>query len=89
MQKAPQTAGLVLAQGAYDNTVKVASTQQPWLMRIEPGNADASYLVKKIRGDADIEGAQMPRDGPGLLPGEVQMIIDWVNQGASNNRPSR
>lgn len=46
---------------------------------IEPGNADNSYLVQQI-----IEG-KMPDRGEPVTPDELQLIIDWVNQGALNN----
>ncbi len=46
---------------------------------IEPGNAEASYLVELIT-----EG-EMPKKEPRLLPGEVRTITDWVNAGAPDN----
>jgi hypothetical protein len=46
---------------------------------IEPGNAEASYLVEQI-----VSG-EMPKREPRLLPGEVRLITDWVNAGAPDN----
>lgn len=46
---------------------------------IEPGNADNSYLVQQI-----VDG-EMPERGDPVTPDELQLIIDWVNQGALNN----
>jgi len=46
---------------------------------IEPGNADNSYLVQQI-----VDG-EMPDRGDPVTPDELQLIIDWVNQGALNN----
>ncbi len=46
---------------------------------VEPGNADNSLLVQLI-----VEG-EMPNRGDPVTPGELQLIIDWVNQGALNN----
>jgi len=46
---------------------------------IEPGNADNSYLVQQI-----VNG-EMPDRGEPVTPDELQLIIDWVNQGALNN----
>jgi mono/diheme cytochrome c family protein len=46
---------------------------------IIPGNANESYLVQQV-----IEG-EMPKRGPGLTDQQIQIIADWVNQGALNN----
>lgn len=46
---------------------------------ITPGNADDSYLVHQL-----IEG-EMPKRGPRLADDQIQMIVDWINQGAINN----
>lgn len=48
--------------------------------RVVPGAADASELVRRIRGQAR---PRMPFDGPPFLgDDEVALITDWVNQGA-------
>ncbi len=46
---------------------------------VTAGSADDSYLAKQI-----IEG-EMPKRGPKLTPNEIQLVIDWINQGAQNN----
>ncbi len=46
---------------------------------IEPGNAADSLLVQLI-----VDG-EMPNRGAPVTPEELQLIIDWVNQGALNN----
>ncbi len=46
---------------------------------IEPGNAEHSLLVQLI-----VEG-EMPNRGQPVTPEELQLIINWVNQGALNN----
>ncbi len=46
---------------------------------IEPGDAENSYLVQQI-----VDG-EMPDRGDPVTPAELQLIIDWVNQGALNN----
>jgi hypothetical protein len=46
---------------------------------VEPGNAEASYLVELIvSGD-------MPKRAPRLLPGEIEAITGWINAGAPDN----
>lgn len=46
---------------------------------ITPGNANDSYLVQQV-----VTG-EMPNRGTALSPEQIQIIIDWVNQGALNN----
>ena len=43
------------------------------------GNADGSLLVQLV-----VE-QEMPKRGAKLTPSQVQLIIDWVNQGALDN----
>lgn len=59
----------------YDNLL-AGSRNGPVLV---PGNAAESLLVELI-----VEG-EMPNRGPGLSPEQIQIITDWVNQGALNN----
>lgn len=46
---------------------------------ITPGNAADSPLVELITA------LEMPKRGPKLTPPQIQIITDWVNQGALNN----
>jgi len=46
---------------------------------VTPGNANDSLLVELIVKN------KMPDRGPKVSQGELQTIIDWVNQGAINN----
>ena len=46
---------------------------------IEPANTADSLLVQLI-----VEG-EMPNRGDPVTSAELQLIIDWVNQGALNN----
>ncbi len=77
--------GLNLSQGvAYSNIVNVASTQVPASMRVLPGDAANSYLVKKIEG-TQIVGVRMPKDRSALSSVSIQNIKNWINRGAKNN----
>jgi len=77
--------GLNLSQGvAYSNIVNVASTQVPASMRVLPGDAANSYLVKKIEGTQTV-GVRMPKDRSALSSVSIQNIKNWVNRGAKNN----
>lgn len=78
---APQ--GLRLDAGnSYAALVNVASAEVPSLMRINPGNPDASYLVQKIQGTAAV-GSRMPANGPPFLSqAQIDLIRSWVAAGA-------
>ncbi len=77
--------GLNLSQGvAYSNIVNVASTQVPASMRVLPGDAANSYLVKKIEGTQTV-GVRMPKDRSALSSVSIQNIKNWINRGAKNN----
>jgi hypothetical protein len=81
---APQD-GLDLSPGrTFGSVVGVGSVQRGDLNRVEPFQPDASYLVKKVRGDADITGARMPQGGA-LTADEIRLIVDWVRRGAPND----
>jgi hypothetical protein len=77
---APQ--GLRLdAANSYAMIVDIPSVEVPSLLRISPGNPDASYLVQKIEGHAAV-GAQMPFGGPPLPAATIATIRQWVSDGA-------
>ena len=80
------TGGMILEAGrAYGQIVNQPSTESS-LDRIEPGDPERSYMVKKLRGDPDITGSQMPFDNPGSLTREqMDGLIGWVRAGAPNN----
>jgi len=79
------TGGMNLSAGvAYGNIVLVPSTERADLDRIQPGEPDLSYLVKKIRGDPDIVGSPMPLIGT-ITSAQRQLVIDWVRRGAPND----
>jgi hypothetical protein len=46
---------------------------------IAPGDAANSLLVEMVATQ------KMPKRGPKLTPPQVQLITDWVNQGALDN----
>ena len=60
--------------------IAVASEQMPSLKRIDPGNPDGSYLLRKVRGTGD--GKQMPLDRPPLSADQIALIVAWVEAGA-------
>lgn len=82
---ASPTGGMNLSAGvAYGNIVGVPSTERADLDRIQPGDPDRSYMVKKLRGDADIVGSRMPLVGS-ITAAQLQLVVDWVRRGAPHD----
>jgi hypothetical protein len=76
--------GLILSAGeAYGNLVGVAAAELPAYQRVDPGNPDDSYLFMKINDDPRIQGDAMPPQGTRLSSQRVQLIQDWIAQGAN------
>jgi hypothetical protein len=62
--------------------VGVASTEVPSLLRVNPNNADLSYLIQKLEGTATV-GGRMPLSGPPFLPQTtIDVIRQWITDGA-------
>ncbi len=49
-----------------------------------PGKADSSLLIKKLSENPPF-GKRMPLRGPYLPDSQIQIIKDWINQGAKDN----
>lgn len=79
--------GLVLAAGqAYADVVGQPAQEEPQLDYVRPGNPEASYLLKKVRGDPDITGGHMPLDGPPFLSSQqIAGLAAWIQAGAPRN----
>lgn len=79
---APQ--GLQLdAAHSYALLVGIPSAEQPNVLRVSPGNPDASYLVRKLEGpSAGISGGQMPLNQNPLPQATIDAIRQWITDGA-------
>jgi methionine-rich copper-binding protein CopC len=79
---APQ--GLQLdATHSYAALVGVPSSEQPSVLRVEAGDPDSSYIIRKLQGTPGISGVQMPADGPPYLPqSTIDVIRQWITNGA-------
>jgi len=78
---APQ--GLRLEEGvSYGMLVNVASSEVPSLLRVNPGNPDDSYLIHKLEGTASV-GDRMPQGGPFLSQESIDVIRQWITDGAA------
>lgn len=69
---------------AFANLVNVASRESTGLMRVAPGDAANSYLVRKLEGTNNV-GARMPLGGPYLDADTLARIKSWIASGAPNN----
>ena len=49
---------------------------------IAPGHPDQSYVLDKVRGNRLCSGARMPLGGPYLSAEQVQILSDWICEGA-------
>src|SRR5687768_3558438 len=65
------------SQNSYDHLVNVPSQQQPDLFRVEPGNPNDSYIIRKLEGGPDIIGGQMPLDRTPLDQPTINAIRVW------------
>lgn len=73
------------SQNSYNHLVGVRSTEQSDLFRVEPGNPDRSYIIRKLEGGPDISGGQMPLDRIPLDQLTINAIRVWIAQGAPRN----
>ena len=78
-------AGLSLDEDvAYDELVGVESTKLDGEILVIAGDADNSYLVKKLEEAAGIEGDPMPPDAP-LEDSAIALVREWIDAGAPND----
>jgi mono/diheme cytochrome c family protein len=69
---------------SFSNLVNVAARQNPGLVRVAPGDAANSYLVRKLEG-SNTTGSRMPLGGPYLDADTLARIKSWIASGAPNN----
>lgn len=69
----------------FNMLVNVPSTEDPTFKRVEPGNPDASYLIKKLEGTPPPRNTRMPLGGPFLSAEEIKKVRDWITAGAKND----
>lgn len=68
---------------SFQNLVGVQSIEISGLLRVEPGDAEDSYLVHKIEGRGTISGNRMPPPPRAMLTAEqIDAIIEWIDMGA-------
>jgi len=71
---------------AHASLVGVASRECPTTQLVTPGNPVASYFLTKLRGNGPcMSGTRMPRGAPAFTPAQLQLVRDWITNGAPNN----
>lgn len=76
--------GLDLSGDAHAALVGVAAATDPSLTLVVAGDADASFLIRKLTGDLQAgEGGVMP-PGAGLDADSIDVVRTWVADGASD-----
>ena len=83
---APQ--GLRLDEAnSYGLLVGVPSAEVPSILRVQPGEPDASYLVHKLEGTAAV-GGRMPLNATPLPQADIDVIRQWITEGAQPSMPA-
>ncbi len=67
---------------SFNMLVNIPSSQLSNILRVAPGDADNSYLVQKLEGTQAV-GGRMPQGGPFLEQSEVDVVRQWINEGAN------
>ena len=74
--------GLRLDPGfSAGNLINVASPRDANLIRVVPGNPNASFLIQKLEGTQTL-GDRMPQFGPYLSQATIDVIRQWIQNGA-------
>ena len=74
--------GLRLDPGfSAGNLINMASPRAANLIRVVPGNPNASFLIQKLEGTQSL-GDRMPQFGPYLPQSTIDLIRQWIQNGA-------
>lgn len=77
----PAVMNLTNAEATHRSLVSVFSIGEPDLLRIEPGDAANSLLIRKVEGTHTV-GARMPFRGARLNAETIDALKQWINAGA-------
>ncbi len=81
---ASKVENLDLSTGAaYNQLANVPATINSSLLRVDPGHPENSFLLTKITGPPLGEGSRMPLTGTPLSTDQIQLIRNWILQGAN------
>jgi hypothetical protein len=79
-----QQAGLELSsvEVSQSELIDVDSTQMPSLVRVDPGDSSASYLMNKLLGEDLAPMTQQMPIGGMLCEARLQAVEQWIDDGA-------
>ena len=69
-------------EASFMNLVGVVSVEVPPRLRVEPFQPEESYLIWKLDGRDGIVGDQMPLFGTPLTQAEIDVVAQWIADGA-------
>ena len=75
-------AGMSLAANRIAGQIIGVVSPASGMKRVDPGNPEGSYLLKKLRGDGDIVGDQMPLGDIPLSAAQLELVRAWIEAGA-------
>ncbi len=75
------------AANSYALLVGVASVQEPAFLRVQASNPGNSYLIRKLEGSQTV-GGRMPLNGTPLPAADIQVIRQWIQDGAQATPPA-
>ena len=70
---------------SYSNLVGVPSSQDPNLTRVVSGDPNNSLIIQKLEETTPPVGAQMPWGGPYLPQSTIDVIRQWIANGAPDS----
>jgi hypothetical protein len=70
---------------SFGMLVGVASSEESSILRVAPGDPNNSYLIHKLEGSASV-GAQMPLNAPPLEQASIDVVRQWITDGAIDDR---
>jgi len=74
------------ATASYAELVNKPSSQCAAYKLVEPGAPERSYLVMKLQGSGPcFIGTRMPKASAALTTAQLQLVRDWIVNGAPNN----
>jgi len=75
----------LVAGESYSELVNIAATNLPSLMRVEPLAPDSSFLIDKLSSVTPASGSRMPFGETPLPVEQIELIREWIAQGALDN----
>ncbi|KAA3635782.1 MAG: hypothetical protein DWP97_04095 [Calditrichaeota bacterium] len=75
--------GLNLGSAEYSEIISANGTNGAFV--VANSSATSTFYIKVSQDTPSIGGSRMPLTGGALSAGQIEMIKDWIDQGALNN----